>query len=82
MGNYKGYKDSPGHLLYKHFDTKLDDKLIEGLLLAERELYNKKYKRSKLFLENHTLSYMCVGFGYFPPSYINLRKFIAYNSSY
>jgi len=36
----------------------------------------------KLFLENHTLSYMGVGFGYCPPSYINLRKFIAYNSSY
>jgi glutamate-1-semialdehyde 2,1-aminomutase len=56
MRNYKGYKDSPGHLLYKHFDTKLDDKLIEGLLLAERELYNKKYKRSKQFLEKSKIS--------------------------
>jgi glutamate-1-semialdehyde 2,1-aminomutase len=54
MNNYKGYKDNPGHLFYKHFGTIIEKELIETLLKEERELYNKKFKSSKLFLGKAT----------------------------
>lgn len=56
MKNYKDYKDNPGYLFYKHFDTIIDIGLIESLLNEERALYNKKFKTSKLFLGKATLT--------------------------
>ena len=47
MKNYKGYKDNPGHLFYKHFDTIIEKELIETLLKEERAVYDKKFKISK-----------------------------------
>ena len=56
MKNYKGYKDNPGHLFYKHFDTIIEKELIETLLKEERAVYDKKFKTSKLFLGKAALS--------------------------